>query len=72
MCVCVCVCVTKALLRSCGFVGSSLLLLAESRLTTALINTICAATCDFQQCGIFTSVDSDDPMQPPFKLRSFK
>ena len=22
---------------------------------------------DFQQCGIFTSVDSDEPMQPPFK-----
>ena len=22
---------------------------------------------DFKQCGIFTSVDSDEPMQPPFK-----
>ena len=23
--------------------------------------------CDFQQCGILTSVDSDEPVQPPFK-----
>ena len=33
---------------------------------------ICAATCDFQQCGILTSVDSDEPVQPPFKLRNPK
>ena len=26
-----------------------------------------AVTCDFQQCGILTSVDSDKPVQPPFK-----
>ena len=30
---------------------------------------IWAVTCDFQQCGILTSVDSDEPVQPPFKLR---
>ena len=24
--------------------------------------------CDFQQCGILTSVDSDEPVQLPFKL----
>ena len=24
----------------------------------------------FQQCGILTSVDSDEPVQPPFKLRN--
>ena len=29
-------------------------------------------TCDFQQCGILTSVDSDEPLQPPFKLRNSK
>ena len=29
-------------------------------------------TCDFQKCGILTSVDSDEPVQPPFKLRSYK
>ena len=28
--------------------------------------------CDFQQCGIFTSVDSDEPVQTPFKLRNSK
>ena len=31
-----------------------------------------AATCDFQQCGNFTSVDSDEPVQPPFMLRNSK
>ena len=31
-----------------------------------------AATCDFQQCGFLTSVDSDEPVQPPFKLGSSK
>ena len=25
---------------------------------------------DFQQCGILTSVDSDEPVQPPVKLRN--
>ena len=29
-------------------------------------------TCDFQQCGILTSVDSDKPVQPPVKLRNSK
>ena len=27
-------------------------------------------TCDFQQCVILTNVDSDKPVQPPFKIRS--
>ena len=31
-----------------------------------------ASACDFQQCGILTSVDSDEPVQPPFKLRNSK
>ena len=31
-----------------------------------------AMTCDFQQCGILTSVDLDEPVQPPFKLRNSK
>ena len=30
-----------------------------------------AAICDFQG-GVLTSVDSDEPMQPPFKLRNSK
>ena len=29
-------------------------------------------TCDFQQCGILTSVDSDEPVQSPFKRRNSK
>ena len=29
-------------------------------------------TCDFQHCGILTSVDSDKPEQPPFKLTNSK
>ena len=31
-----------------------------------------AATCDFQQCGILTSVASDKLVLPPFKLRNYK
>ena len=29
-----------------------------------------AAACDCQQCGSLRSVDSDEPVQPPVKLRS--
>ena len=35
----------------------------------SLTKAILAAKCDFQQCGILTSVDSDERAQPPFKLR---
>ena len=31
-----------------------------------------AVTCDFQQCGILTSVVSDESLQPLFKLRNSK
>ena len=31
-----------------------------------------AVTCDFQQCGVLTSVDSDEPVQPSLKLRNSK
>ena len=31
-----------------------------------------AVTCDFQQCGILTSVNSDEPVQPPVKFRNAK
>ena len=31
-----------------------------------------AVTCDFQQCGILTSIDSDEPVQPPLKPRNSK
>ena len=33
---------------------------------------ICAATCNFQKCGILTSVDSDEHVQPLFKFRNCK
>ena len=33
------------------------------------LGNIWAATRDFQQCGILTSVYSDHPVHPPFKLR---
>ena len=29
-------------------------------------------TCDFQQCGNLTSVDSDEPVQSPFEIRNTK
>ena len=35
-------------------------------------NNIWAATCDFQQCGILTWIDSDEPVQPSVKLRNSK
>ena len=35
-------------------------------------NIIYASACDFQQSGILTGVDSDEPLQPPFKLRNTK
>ena len=31
-----------------------------------------AATCDIHQCGILASVDSDEPVQPPIRLRNSK
>ena len=31
-----------------------------------------AMACDFQQCGILTSVDSDESVKPPVKLRNSK
>ena len=31
-----------------------------------------AASRDLQQCGILTWIDSDEPVQPPFKLRNSK
>ena len=35
-----------------------------------LVSATLYATCDFQKCGILTSVDSDEPVQSPFKLRN--
>ena len=30
------------------------------------------SACDFQQYGILTSLDSDEPVQSPFKLRKLQ
>ena len=40
--------------------------------TVCIIVCLWAVSCDFQQCDILTSVDSDEPVQPPLKLRSSK
>ena len=37
-----------------------------------LVQYISAVTRDFQQCGILTSVGSDEPVQLPFRLRNLK
>ena len=39
---------------------------------STVVNINLAMTCDFQQCGILTSVDSGEPVQPPYKLRNSK
>ena len=44
----------------------------QVRRVHVLLRTICAGTCDFQQCGILTSEGSDEPVQPHFKLRNLK
>ena len=36
------------------------------------LDGIWGATHDFQQCGILTNVDSDEPVQPPVKHRNCK
>ena len=39
---------------------------------STVLKTMRAVTCDFQQCGILTCVDSDEPAQPPVKLKNSK
>ena len=36
------------------------------------VETVFEPRRDFQQCGILTSVDSAEPVQPPFMLRNSK
>ena len=40
--------------------------------SSVFIIDIWATKCDFQQCGILTSVDSDEHVQPPIKIRNSK
>ena len=46
--------------------------LAVSSFEVRIIINKRAATCDFHQCGILTGEDSDEHLQPPFKLRDSK
>ena len=39
---------------------------------SAFLTHIRSVACDFQQCGILISVNSDKPVQPPVKLRNSK
>ena len=59
----------KALIRLCICAGWSEALLVAH---TLLLEISIASACDFQQCGILTSLDSDETVQPPFKLRNSK
>ena len=44
----------------------------ESLSRTVRTDIWAAAAWDFQQCDILTCVDSDEPVQPPLKLRNSK
>ena len=46
--------------------------ISHSYLEVCSKKIIGASACDFQQFDILTSVDSDEPLQPPFKLRNSK
>ena len=46
-------------------------LLVPARTENEYFHINWAVTGDFHQCGILTSVDSYEPVQPPFKLRNF-
>ena len=44
----------------------------HSSASVCILDLHLSCTRDFQQCGILTSVDSDEPVQPPFMLRDSK
>ena len=46
--------------------------LVKVKCAVKTMNFTRAVTCDFHQCDILTSVDSDKPLQPPFKHRNSK
>ena len=56
-----------------GLENKVFVFIVSGRLRQVLLYfTIWATTCKFQQCGILTSVDSDNPLQPLLKLRNSK
>ena len=44
----------------------------SSETIAPILQTILTVTCDSQQCDILSSVDPDEPLQPPFKRRGSK
>ena len=46
--------------------------MAGFRLTGRVLDLRSRDGCDFQQCGILTSENYDEPVQHPFKLRNSK
>ena len=61
-------CLSRTLLWV-GFQGVIVAFLSHIPL---FLNKISGVTRDFQQCGVLTSVDSDEPEQQAFKLRNTK
>ena len=51
---------------------SKVLVVNQENQAIWLVGLQWATTWDFQQCGILTCVDSDEPVQPSFKLRNSK
>ena len=58
--------------RAWYFFGSYSLAFSTYSLYNEFPLKILMKICDFQQCGILTSVDTDEATQPPFKLRNSK
>ena len=56
----------------CTITGKANIKHTEEEMQKAQFKNKWAVTCDFQQCGILTSVDSDESVQPPFKARNCK
>ena len=46
--------------------------MAPSLSNLRIFDFLLTSAWDFQQCGTLTSVDSDEPLQPLFKLRNSK
>ena len=72
--VCILVISSWVKLTLCGLVNSTMkgLPAKDKQMTIPIKLVKWAATCNFQQCGILTGVDSDEPVQPPFKRRNSK
>ena len=59
-------------MRMCRCAGSSAPSLLANVISTKFSCSHMSRNMRFQQCGILTSVDSEEPVEPPVKLRNFK